>query len=275
MSLAFALAVIAWGPAAASPHPCRPVAGAQALWARPEVRYILVGEMHGTRETPALFADLACDAGTSGRRVVVALERPEAEQRAIDAFMASNGDASAVTRFLASPMWRGPWADGRSSLAYLAMFKRLREMRASGEVAAVVGLEPATWTAPATQSSSNADMADRVKAAAGHRPGSVVLVLVGDLHASKAVIDAYGDAFTPMAADLPANETVALDVRADGMAWNCHGPKPSDCGPHDTADESPVRRQVVLDAKLKAGYDGIIDLGVHTTASPPAVASAR
>ncbi len=269
-ALIVALTLAAAGPAVAAPPSCHAIPGARALWAEPRTRFILVGELHGTRESPAFFADLACQAASSGRPVVVALERPEAEQPAIDAFMASNGDAAARSRFLASPMWRD-MGFGLSSSAYLKLFERLRQMLLAGDVSAVVGFDPATYTQPITQSSINAAMADRLRAAASLRHDALVLGYMGSLHASKREVVGYGDHFTPAAADLPDLETVSLFIRADGIAWNCQGPQPSDCGPHATADEAPIRRQVLLDPALRPGYDGVVDLGVRVTASPPAV----
>ena len=37
---------------------CSPIPGDDALWSRPSLRYVIVGEMHGSAETPAIFADL-------------------------------------------------------------------------------------------------------------------------------------------------------------------------------------------------------------------------
>lgn len=51
---------------------CAPLPGAGQLWAKPSIRYIVVGETHGTAETPAAFADLVCAALHSKRTVVAA-----------------------------------------------------------------------------------------------------------------------------------------------------------------------------------------------------------
>jgi hypothetical protein len=51
---------------------CGPLPGAGALWERPAVRFILVGEMHGTGETPVIFRDLACTAA-AGKRLLASL----------------------------------------------------------------------------------------------------------------------------------------------------------------------------------------------------------
>ncbi|MFC5388937.1 hypothetical protein U0030_03370 [Brevundimonas bullata] len=44
---------------------CRPIAGAEALW-REDIRYVFIGETHGTTEAPAAFAELVCAALEQG-----------------------------------------------------------------------------------------------------------------------------------------------------------------------------------------------------------------
>lgn len=55
-----------------APIECRTVASAETLW-RDDVRYIFVGETHGTTEAPAAFADLVCAALEQGP-VTVSIE---------------------------------------------------------------------------------------------------------------------------------------------------------------------------------------------------------
>jgi uncharacterized iron-regulated protein len=61
--------------------------------AKPGLRSVLVGENHGTREGPAIFADLSCAAiRESNRPIVVALEMNE--QAPIDAYFRASGQGS-------------------------------------------------------------------------------------------------------------------------------------------------------------------------------------
>ena len=122
---AFALMLFAL-PANASD--CTPIPGADALWAKPDTRFIFVGEIHGTREQPAIFADLVCAAAASKRPIVVVIEHDVSEQPALDRFMASSGDASTVRALLSHPWW-SEVVDGRESEAYLALIERLRSMK--------------------------------------------------------------------------------------------------------------------------------------------------
>src|SRR5438552_2936988 len=111
---------------------CPDVPGAGALFERPTVRVVWVGEMHGTSEMPALFADLVCVASTTARRVVVALERGADEQPLWDRFLISDGGPAARAALLKGSDWTSPTQDGRNSVAMLALADRLREYKAQG-----------------------------------------------------------------------------------------------------------------------------------------------
>ena len=117
-----------------NPPPCKEIPGAGQLWGMPALRFILVGEMHGTREAPAIFADLVCAAGATRRPIVVGIERSPREQDAISAFIASV-DRRGVTRILLSqPGWHS--FDGRSSQAMLGLIEKLRAFKRDGPGAA-------------------------------------------------------------------------------------------------------------------------------------------
>jgi hypothetical protein len=256
--------------AALSLPSCDAVRGEAQLWAHAETRYVIVGEVHGTVEAPALFGDLVCAAHVSGRPVVVAIELADIAQPALDAFLASDGGGEAAARFLASPIWHLPMRDGRSSRAYLQLIERLRRLKQAGAVAGVLAIQPTGDSArSATQSGFNADMADLIRAAGARAPNALVLVLVGNFHARKHAAIFNGARIVPAAADLPPSETLSLTVQTTGEAWNCT--TPTDCGPRQQPSGQPDPRGVILTPGSDGDYDGFIGLGVVTTASPPAV----
>ena len=78
---------------------CAPIEGADAILADPAIDYVILGEMHGTQETPALFGDLVCAAAARGP-VIVALEVALEDQAAFDAYLNSAGDAPARAALL-------------------------------------------------------------------------------------------------------------------------------------------------------------------------------
>src|SRR2546421_11866261 len=118
--------------AAATPKSdhCRIIGGLETLWSRPSLRWIVVGEQHGTAEMPAAFRDIVCNAAAAKRPIVVAVERSETEQADVDAFMRSDGGARARTVLLKGEVWQTKtFQDGRSSRAYLQLLESLRVMR--------------------------------------------------------------------------------------------------------------------------------------------------
>ena len=254
------LAALTLAPAAVA----APIGNEAALWANPETRYVIVGETHGTAETPAFFGDLACDAHKSGRPVVVAVEIGEMSQGAIDRWLASDGGPKARAQFLVEPSWKSN--DGRSSRAYLALFERLRTCLKARQVTAVAAIQPAgPWS---SQSDYNTAMAQRLTAAAARQGNALVVALVGSFHVGKRPQVFAGETIVPAAGDLPTRETVSLEVSTAGEAWNCQR---AGCGVHPVAGDAPKRRSVSLGPGAPAGFDGTIDLGVPATASPPAV----
>jgi hypothetical protein len=248
---------------------CSPITGEARLWADPRTNYVIVGETHGTSEIPAFFGDLACSAHASGRPIVVAVEAADTEQGAIDRFLSSDGGEAAQRAFLHSAIWNSPMKDGRSSRAYFDLIMRLRNYKRSGLIADVVAIQPVKENVDrgASQTAYNALMAKNIRAARALHPNALLLVLVGNVHASKGVLKFGAESLVPAAADLPPEETISLDVVTGGEAWNCYGP--SACGPHRWSGNRPEKRAVWLDQRALPRFDGGIDLGVPTTASPP------
>src|ERR1019366_6675280 len=118
---------------------CEPLPGAGTLWSRPNLRFVLVGEMHGTVESPAIFRDLVCAAASGKRPIVVGVERSAREQKAIDAFMAPENHEVAVNALLAERGWNA--FDGRSSRAMLMLLETLRALKLKEQVSDVVAFD--------------------------------------------------------------------------------------------------------------------------------------
>ena len=249
------------------PTRCRPIPGAEGLLDRRDLRWIVVGEMHGTNETPEAFGDLVCLASAS-RPVVVAVEQATSEQPAIDDFIGSDGGAQAMSRFLASRIWTQPVKDGRSSDANFKLFRRLRELRAAGRIASVVAFQPAYDPGPA-----GFDLGAYENALAASLLSRVprnwkVLVLVGNIHAMRTPPVWASPPYLPMAAYLPSTNSINLDARFDsGSYWACKSA--ADCSPQ-TAPASPTKhpRGISLDG-ANGPYAGALNLGVEASASPP------
>ena len=245
---------------------CQPIPGWERVVANETVRWIVVGEMHGTAETPAMFADAVCLTAEARGPVVVALEIPSDNQDEIDAFMASNGGPQAQLALLEASHWHPSMADGRSSEAMFGLLERLRHMHWAGLVARVVAFvdsSPVEAVPEAWQGWYEERLAAIVRGAAGS--DAIVVGLVGNTHARKTEVD-FGRRYMPMAALLPAEQAVTLyTTGTGGEAWNCTRDA---CGPHENRGP-PGTRGVELQPLMGGAYDGLLQLGVETTASPP------
>lgn len=249
------------------PLKCDAIAGADMLVARPNIRWIIVGEMHGTRETPAIFGDLTCLASSS-QPVIVAVEQTTTEQPAIDDFIGSNGDAVAISRFLKSKIWTQPMKDGRSSEAYFHLFQRLRDLRAAGQITSVVAFQPLYDPGPAGFKAGDYENALAASLVSRAGQNARVLVLVGNIHAMRIAPAWAKPAYLPMAGYLPPETSVTLDARLDGGSyWACRSE--TSCGPQTVAPSGTMpARGITMDVP-GGPYAGALNLGVQVTASFP------
>jgi len=106
------------------------------------------------------------------------------------------------------------------------------------------------------------------------KPNDLILVLTGNAHASKQPVVGLG--YDPTAAYLPADGRVSLEVKSNGgETWaQTYAGKNITCGAINVGTPAKNRpRGIVLDPKLAdfGLFDGILSLGVPTTASAPAV----
>lgn len=254
--------------ASASPEPCQPIGGWDDVLADEQTRWIIVGEMHGNAESPAIFADAVC-LTAQHRRVVVALEQPDSAQAAIDTFLASDGGAEARQAFLADPMWHWEFKDGRSSQAMFRLFQRLQRMHQAGQVERVVAFQPTAFGAPLSHAEYEKLLAQPVAAAAS--TGATVVVLVGGAHASFQPFGFGGEDYPPMAAVLARAQTITLNIESNGgQTWACTG-QPISCGSiaNGRMEVLSAEREVRLEGGADDRYSGQLFLGTATTVSPP------
>lgn len=242
-------------------------AGIAALMARHSL--VILGEIHGTAEVPALVAAVLAERVAGGRPVTLAVEIPDSHQAALDAWLddPQGGDAGAA--LAGHRFWS--FEDGRSSVAMLGLLEQVRRWRQSG-----AQLDLLAFDVPDPGVTGNVrerHMADRLRRAVT-RPGAApMLVLTGNLHARRKIGSPFDPGVELMAwhlRDLPA---LSLDVRArGGSAWICA----PGCGAHELGAPDPtlavgLRR---FDRASANGYDGEVVLE-RFTASPPAFPSPR
>lgn len=230
--------------------------------------FLVLGEVHGTREVPAFVAGYLCALAKQGRAVTLALEIPAAEQGAIDAFLASAGGAADLERFTAGAFWRRPLQDGRSSAAMLAFFGDLRVLRGKGADIRVVAID-GEGASKAREALLAANLATALDASGGRQ----LVALVGGLHAirdkGKRFDPQYESAIYLLAARKPLSLTVGT---AGGSAWICRGNTPAACGesPWDINRVAPAPAGPFSLVPPSGQFDGVFFVG-QTTASPPAI----
>lgn len=232
---------------------CAPVPGVETLWAKPETRFVLFGEFHGTTEIPAFFADVVCQARRSGRPLKIGLELEPSEQGALDAFMRSDAP---------SPAFQHSSPDGRRSAAMITLLRRLRELRAAGHDLEVFAFRraPVTWR---SQADSEAAMASGLRDMGESDARALVLALMGNVHSLKSG-GRLELPFTPAGAYLPPEGTLSLLTTIPGgaiAACTSDG-----CGPRPwTARGAQLPRGIHL--KREDGMDGRFSVGRPFTPS--------
>ena len=243
---------------------CAGVAGVDQLLAPGVV--VLVGEVHGTAQSPSFVSALACNAMGAGFPVTVALEIPVDEAPRVDAFLASGGSEADRASLVAGPFWAPGVADGRSSVAMVDLLDDVRVAGAAGMSIDLTLLDPAGGD-------RDAAMAASVAAAAAANPDGIVIALTGNAH-TRVQPDPAGDpAVVPMGQQvtglLGADRVIALDVTfSSGSAWTCTDV----CGETALDGSGPADPGFALSLHLddaSSGFHGEYSVG-PITASPPA-----
>jgi hypothetical protein len=260
------LAALALLAASAAPAACAPVEGAVTLWSKPQTRWVLAGEMHGTNEIPEAFANLVCLAAASRGPVTVAIEYPADIQPQLDAWLTSDGGKAARTALLSAPFWRRSIQDGRTSIAFLRMLDRLRVMHQAGTVRSVRAFCPPNNEPVAGD--YNVAMADRLTKIADAMPG-LVMVLVGNFHAINRAMSTPQGSTRPAASLLPADQKVSVDiVGAGGSIWAC---QMDGCHQYDYPAQASGPSLIAPDTSEDHRYDMVYTLGRPYSAAEPAV----
>jgi hypothetical protein len=243
---------------------CAAVPGASRLW-QPETRWVIVGEMHGTNESPDAFANLVCLASATGRPVTVAVEYTSDDQAAIDAFLASDGSPAARAALLKLFLFTSKLQDGRGSVAFMRLFERLRIFKQAGRIAGVIASDVGRATPQGLE--RNAAMAQTWTGIAAP-DDAIILAYVGNLHAMRKQI-AIGDrTIVPAGAIMPVKRTVTVNIDGNGgKAWTCQH---DGCRPHDNGDPRQAASAIIYSAAADRQWDATYELGVPTTAALPA-----
>ncbi|HRQ63655.1 MAG TPA: hypothetical protein PKZ76_02100 [Xanthomonadaceae bacterium] len=237
-------------------------------WAAEGHRVHVIGEVHGTREIPAMTGELAALLAADAP-LLVALEIEEAEQVRIDAFLDSEGDAAARSALLAGDFWNRDRQDGRSSEAMFALLDRLRALRGAGNTVKVIAFDAALGEADDREARS----AERIRQAYLAADGNVLVVVAGNYRASTAAAPAADSQVRFLGWHLRDLRPFSVDVTAwQGDYWTCDRGVDSTCGRRELINDEPSRDGPLLhmDAETRArGFSAQLILE-RISASPPA-----
>lgn len=193
---------------------------------------LIVGELHGSKETPALVAQLVRQAAKS-RPVRLGLEMPGEMDAALHAYLRSAGNAKGRAALLRQPFWSS--RDGRSSTAMFGLIEAARALRVNGDDVDAFATEP-IYPDEATVAKAGGylavketGMATAIRRVLGKGvPHQLVIALMGNYHAreSGGQVQSTGSVAERLAAFSPY---VVLPLAVHSQTWNCMA---EGCGVH-------------------------------------------
>ncbi|HEX8703751.1 MAG TPA: hypothetical protein VF815_33250 [Myxococcaceae bacterium] len=221
---------------------------------------LVLGELHGTVESPRAVMQAVCAASAGGRPTWLALEFPRDEQPRVESFLATGDEVS----LRESPFWRRDYQDGRTSQAMMGLLREVRRLRAAGREVRILAVD-----APVQEDDGGKErdehMAERIAQVRSRAPAEPMVFLAGNLHATRRLIIPRSAVWRLVKQGVSL-KTLTLEAR-DGTAWQCG----ATCGVNAMRgpDLGPEPRILETERSTKGGYDGVWYL-VTFTASPPA-----
>lgn len=254
-----------------NPLVCRAIEGLDPLLVPGAV--LLLGEVHGTVESPAFAANAVCVALRAGHSATLALEIPREEQTRIEAFLMSDGTKADRAAVLRSEFWSSNYQDGRRSQAMLFLLDEVRQLRRGGRPIRIKLIDRAER--PATSAHRDRWMAEALVQALDESPVAVVIALAGNIHTRVSRGTPWDANYEPagfvLASRKPEIRLTSLNVsHQGGTAWICTSADAASCQarPLRGSPDSQAGRVVLL-PQITNGHRGIYGVGT-LTASPPA-----
>jgi hypothetical protein len=193
-------------------------------------KLIVVGEMHGTKTVPEVFAHIVASVASESSKTLAILEITQSSQSSIDQFL-KTGNEAALRK---TPFFTREYQDGRSSKAMVALLKALAKLPNT----TVLCMDPMTGIKTMTGQQRDSAMAAFIN---DKRVGyDHTVVLSGNIHSSTALGTPWDNTYRPMAfelksmaKDLPSDQWLNILVRYGKVdSWNCQGSEASSCSAH-------------------------------------------
>lgn len=232
-------------------------------------RVLLVGEVHGTAETPARVAELAAAMATAEQPLIVGLEIWRTEQESIDRFLASAGTGEDVQQLLATPFWQRSYQDGRSSAAMAGLLESLRALALKAPVS-VLAFDLDPKDTQGTDAERERKMADAVRSALEAHPDSRALVLAGNFHTRVQEGAPWDPDHRFMGFLLSEFQPYSIEIMGvAGSSWTCTGRTTDTCMARDMPANELQSGLLLGDDVNERGHHGHWWLA-QVSASPPA-----
>lgn len=177
---------------------------------------MLVPDLEGSVQAPEMVRRVACGVLALGRPLTLALDIDSVEQAALNAWLESPDDESALLKL---PFFRRQWQDGRSSHAMLELLTQVKTWRQHHRPITVLAID---WGMPGNP--RMAMMAHRLVDHRAQHPDRVLVVFVSNTAARLTLGTSWDDDLQPLgyrltAAGLPVT---AFDVAFNtGVRWTC------------------------------------------------------
>lgn len=235
-------------------------------------RVLLVGEIHGTAQTPAIVASLATRMAVEERPLIVGLELPVTLQPALKRFLASAGAKEDRKRLLADPFWQRDYQDGRSSVAMFELVESLRTLDLKRDI------EVLAFDVPQDAGLSGAErdqrMGETIKTALEAAPTARALILAGNFHTRVQAGAPWDEKHRFMGHYLTDFDPYAIEILGiSGSAWICTGNDVESCKARETPSNALEPGLELGDEINERGHHAIWRLPVSNQ-SPPAKYSA-
>jgi hypothetical protein len=180
-----------------------------------KTKLLMIGEMHGTNESPKLIERFVRLFTKAGKTVLVGLEIPSGEQALIDQFL-STGDSSLLKR---SPFFNAKFQDGRESIAIANLLIALR---------GIEGVRIVCFDISDNRKERDLGMASNFVNARERLKPDVAITLSGNCHSKLSNNqvctpgeDPMGMDILKLSGDLSPESVTSLNVRYEsGASWS-------------------------------------------------------
>ncbi len=246
-------------------------------------RLVIVGEIHGSNEVPALVDALVKRVARTARPVRLGLEMQASEQASMEMYLHSSGSATDRAQLLRRPFWS--MRDGRSSRAMLRLIDSVRALRGSGADLDIFAMEPDYGDKAAIAHAGGftvvkeAGMAQAIRHAMdGAKPPPLVIALMGNFHARYGKNSPAGSAQTPSVTERLADVApyVVLPFARQSDTWNCQS---DGCKVHSFASSHGPKGRLprFVDAVTTPAGPTVVELWLQkmTPALPASPAAAK